>query len=242
MAPTGWWSHNRLLVRGSRGHDVKALQEALNGWFDDKLKVTGTFDVDTENRVKEFQRLNSLIQDGKVGPFTNSIIFESNYKFSIARPPVVAQTLFLCWAAALESALHSTWIGRKKHKVDDLRKNYSKHLTPRGDITVAGFEQVLKDLRSSGRLFKASDLRIEKILAFLRTHKVQMLIVDDVMGGSVAHTRVVYGAEVRSGLPGLLVMDPLKGLITLDFGVLQGHATKVLLIAPVSLNVMNKDL
>ena len=49
------------LKKGSRGEDVKVLQQALN------LISDGIFGDLTDEAVKEFQRLNGLKVDGIVG-------------------------------------------------------------------------------------------------------------------------------------------------------------------------------
>ena len=55
-----------VLKLGSRGNDVKLLQEKLN------LKVDGIFGPLTEKAVKDFQRSNGLEVDGIVGANTLS--------------------------------------------------------------------------------------------------------------------------------------------------------------------------
>ena len=50
-----------LLKKGSRGPDVRELQEALG------LAADGIFGSGTESAVKEFQKLNNLAVDGLVG-------------------------------------------------------------------------------------------------------------------------------------------------------------------------------
>ena len=55
-----------VLKLGSRGNDVKLLQEKLN------LKVDGIFGPLTEEAVKDFQRSNGLEVDGIVGADTLS--------------------------------------------------------------------------------------------------------------------------------------------------------------------------
>lgn len=52
------------LKRGSRGNDVKTLQNKLN------ITADGIFGTNTENAVKEFQKKNNLTVDGIVGPKT----------------------------------------------------------------------------------------------------------------------------------------------------------------------------
>ena len=62
-------SVNPTLKMGSKGPDVKRLQEALNkkGY---SLKVDGDFGPSTQAAVKNFQRVNKLTDDGIVGPKT----------------------------------------------------------------------------------------------------------------------------------------------------------------------------
>lgn len=60
---------NPTLKMGSKGPDVKRLQELLNkkGY---QLKVDGDFGTLTQAAVKNFQRVHSLTDDGVVGPLT----------------------------------------------------------------------------------------------------------------------------------------------------------------------------
>lgn len=63
----------RTLARGASGLDVKALQAGLNAVFDfsgDFLVVDGNFGMNTEQDVRDFQALNKLTVDGRVGMFT----------------------------------------------------------------------------------------------------------------------------------------------------------------------------
>ena len=53
-----------LLKNGSKGDDVKKLQEKLG------LTADGAFGPGTEASVKDWQRRNGLIPDGVVGPAT----------------------------------------------------------------------------------------------------------------------------------------------------------------------------
>ena len=53
-----------LLKKGSKGNEVKELQEFLG------IKADGDFGSKTEKAVKEWQRKNGLVADGIVGPAT----------------------------------------------------------------------------------------------------------------------------------------------------------------------------
>ena len=62
-----------ILKKGSKGPEVRKLQEALikNGF---KLKVDGDFGSNTEDAVKKFQKKAKLKADGKVGPMTEAAL------------------------------------------------------------------------------------------------------------------------------------------------------------------------
>lgn len=53
-----------LLVKGSKGDDVKKLQTLL------KIKVDGDFGPKTSDAVVSFQKAKKLVADGKVGTYT----------------------------------------------------------------------------------------------------------------------------------------------------------------------------
>lgn len=59
-----------ILKRGSRGEEVKVLQEALNQLGFNSGAVDGIFGAKTENAVKAFQKAKGLVVDGIVGPKT----------------------------------------------------------------------------------------------------------------------------------------------------------------------------
>lgn len=62
-----------ILKKGSKGPEVRKLQEALNkNGF--KLKVDGDFGKNTEDAVKKFQKTAKLKADGKVGPMTEAAL------------------------------------------------------------------------------------------------------------------------------------------------------------------------
>lgn len=54
----------RTLHLGDTGSDVRVAQKALG------VKVTGTYDEDTEAAVKRLQRLRGVPQQGTLGPAT----------------------------------------------------------------------------------------------------------------------------------------------------------------------------
>lgn len=68
-------AYTRALKRGSRGTDVKALQQKLDELGFYKSAADGVFGKGTENAVKTFQRAHSLKADGIVGKSTYSAIY-----------------------------------------------------------------------------------------------------------------------------------------------------------------------
>jgi putative chitinase len=73
-----------LLKNGSKGEDVKKLQEKLG------VESTGTFGPKTEAAVKTWQKANGLKDDGIVGPATWSKLFgESKPETTVIKEDVV---------------------------------------------------------------------------------------------------------------------------------------------------------
>jgi len=73
------------LSPGSKGEDVKLLQEILNS-YGYSLKVDGDFGSSTEAAVKKFQKSRGLVADGIVGPKTwNALLPEDPSSFPTLR-------------------------------------------------------------------------------------------------------------------------------------------------------------
>ena len=68
----------RLIRQGSKGADVRAIQDVLNFHIRrlTPLEVDGDFGPLTHARVVEFQKSNQLKPDGIVGPNTMGKLFE----------------------------------------------------------------------------------------------------------------------------------------------------------------------
>ncbi len=68
----------RLVKQGSKGEDVRAIQDVLNFHIRRlaPLAVDGDFGPRTHARVVEFQKANQLTADGIVGPRTMAKLFE----------------------------------------------------------------------------------------------------------------------------------------------------------------------
>ena len=68
----------RLVKQGSKGADVRAIQDVLNFHIRrlEPLAVDGDFGPRTHARVVEFQKVNALKADGIVGPRTMTKLFE----------------------------------------------------------------------------------------------------------------------------------------------------------------------
>ena len=65
-----------MLKKGSRGTEVKKLQEQLNKLGYNAGAVDGIFGSHTESAVKAFQKANGLVVDGIVGPKTQNKLNE----------------------------------------------------------------------------------------------------------------------------------------------------------------------
>ena len=72
-----------LLKVGSKGDDVKKLQEKLG------LGADGSFGPGTEKAVKEWQTANGLKADGLVGDGTWSKLFGESAPVAATKPAVV---------------------------------------------------------------------------------------------------------------------------------------------------------
>lgn len=65
-----YYNLERIIRKGCKGKDVKALQERLNFLGYNCGKADGIFGTATEKAVKKFQKANKLAQDGIVGKQT----------------------------------------------------------------------------------------------------------------------------------------------------------------------------
>lgn len=219
-ARTGWWHSHRLLRRGSQGPDVVRLQRQLNleGWSD-FVEPSGRFDSKTESVVIKFQEGSRLVADGIAGPVTQSVLFGESLRYELAKPRFVRQGhAYLCWAACLESVLGSSWPGRARQSMADLRRNYQSYLTAQGAISLQGLQRAARDLRFQ-EVLMGGNVRASSLMPLLRTRR-PLLIVDN-STGSVMHTRVLYGIHISRGAIDLLLMDPLSGYTRLPIGDLQ---------------------
>lgn len=94
----------KVLKSGSRGPEVKTLQEKLNTALtpSPKLVPDGVFGNLTHNAVLKFQSVNWLVEDGEVGPCTwNALMGTEAYKPILHSLPFIAQpTNTTCWAAS----------------------------------------------------------------------------------------------------------------------------------------------
>jgi hypothetical protein len=226
-----WWQTHRSLTRGSSGPDVERIQRALNDFGQTPpLTPDGGFGEKTEKAVKWFQGMMKLIDDGKVGPVTYSVLMEGAYRWELAKPPWVKQGILnLCWAASLESVLRGSWPGRPHLTVADLRKKYAAHLKPAGDISPGALRSpVGTDLRFR-EVLVGKKVRAESILKFLRDRR-PVVIVDN-STGAVMHTRVIYGVRIRRGAIDFLMMDPMKGYTDIPIGSIQA-LTKIGFFCP----------
>ena len=79
--------YTRLLKRGTKGEDVKQLQNALISLRYDPKGADGIFGVGCETAIKLFQKNNNLVVDGLVGSSTISKINQA-LNGNVVAPPV----------------------------------------------------------------------------------------------------------------------------------------------------------
>ena len=229
-----WYDKHRKLSRGDRGPDVEKLQRALNAaGANPALNPNGIFGAETEAEVRAFQRRVELIDDGVVGPVTHAVLFEGNFKYAPVRPPVVLQgSVHLCWAAALESVLHGPWPLRKRLRTADLRTHFARFLTQQGAISESGIQQAGRELKFrdiTPGLSRRTRLHAEVLLKLLASQRPLLLI--DNSTGSIAHTRVIYGVEIKEGLISVKVMDPLRGYVDVSLDMIQPSTITLSILA-----------
>lgn len=73
---------SRSLRKGSKGDDVKELQELLNTYFAANLKVDGDYGSATEAAVKKFQSTHNLVADGIYGEKTHIALMSAIADYS----------------------------------------------------------------------------------------------------------------------------------------------------------------
>ncbi|HVE59164.1 MAG TPA: peptidoglycan-binding domain-containing protein [Pyrinomonadaceae bacterium] len=231
-AESGWWSVNRLLKAGRNGADVLKLQKALkNNWGLD-VNLTSRYDEKTVEAVKKFQKDSKLEEDGIAGPFTQAMIFESNYSWGLPKPRIIQQQLSTCWAAAYQSAL-PFWRGRPRMNVAKLLDEFKRFIDSSKAITRLGLAETAKKFNAAIQEFDDPKLfKIEIVKKLLLKTKSPILLIHFMLG-NVGHTEVVFGFEVKEGLPKFWVMDPLIGdydKLTLED--LQSRGGLIILVSP----------
>jgi general secretion pathway protein A len=75
----------RVLLSGSRGREVKALQELLLAAGYDKIKIDGVFGGETDRAIKAFQLQQGLEPDGNLGMATLLRLYQSAEKFGVPK-------------------------------------------------------------------------------------------------------------------------------------------------------------
>lgn len=228
----GWWSKHRLLTRGDRGPDVGRLQVVLTTNWGIRVARSNVFDEATVEAVRQFQLSMGLEPDGIVGPFTHAVLFESNYRFELSRPPVVQQQLSTCWAAVFESALHS-WGGRVVRDVSRLITDFARFLAANNAISLAGFRRLVRDSNASGLTVPGGRFRIETVKRLLLNTNSHLILVHGLTSGSIAHCEVIFGFGVRRGQPFLSTMNPLTGgFERRDLNRLQQESREIIVVFP----------
>jgi peptidoglycan hydrolase-like protein with peptidoglycan-binding domain len=114
----------RNLSIGSKGDDVKALQNALNAKLtpSPRLVPDGAFGGMTLTAVKKFQAANWLVEDGVAGPCTqNCALGLETYTPILHRIPFIAQPNDnTCWAASTAMMTNSNVAAVRAKTPDDM--------------------------------------------------------------------------------------------------------------------------
>ncbi|MET3495645.1 peptidoglycan-binding protein [Variovorax boronicumulans] len=101
-----------LLRQGSRGTDVRRLQEALNRKLQPSpaLATDGDYGPRTRTAVLRLQAANWLVEDGEAGPCTQNVAFDSEGSAPILHPVALIPqpTPTQCWAASTAMVTRTT--------------------------------------------------------------------------------------------------------------------------------------
>ena len=100
------------LRQGSRGADVRRLQEALNRKLQPGpgLMIDGDYGPFTRMAVRRLQAAHWLVEDGEAGPCTQNVVFDREGRAPILHPVALIPQPepALCWAAAAAMITRST--------------------------------------------------------------------------------------------------------------------------------------
>ncbi len=74
-----------LLKRDMVGNDIRDVQKRLYelGYLASLNQINGTYDENTEKAVKSLQAANSLVADGKIGAYTNELLYSEEVKANL---------------------------------------------------------------------------------------------------------------------------------------------------------------
>lgn len=142
-----------LLKLGSKGKEVKTLQENLNIRLKgiQRLSTDGKFGENTRRAVLHFQRSEWLVEDGEVGPCTwNAVMGTEAYMPILYQIPFIPQpTPTTCWAASTAMVTRSSVYAVIARTPPDL-------ILPAGDLR--NFSETRDPLTGSGRFANANGM------------------------------------------------------------------------------------
>lgn len=116
--------------------------------------------------------------------------------------------------------------------VAQLINDFKKFTDSSGAINKAGVAETAKQFNASSQQIDRLFFKIETVKKLLLETKSPILLLHFIYG-DIGHAEVVYGFEVKNGLPHFLVMDPLVGdykKLTLD--ALQSRGNSIILLSP----------
>lgn len=158
------------LRSGSRGPDVKKVQEKLNTQLSPspRLVPDGDFGPLTRNAVVRFQQAQWLVADGEVGPCTwNALMGTEAYPPILHTIPFIPQpTNTTCWAA-------STAMVTRSNVPAVIAKTPADLILPDGSL--ANFSETADPVTGSARFAAAHGLTVVPPTSWMPTGLVAML-------------------------------------------------------------------
>ncbi len=159
-----------LLRFGSRGPEVKKLQEELNKRLSPSpgLVPDGVFGPATRTAVLRLQHRDWLVEDGDVGPCTwNALMGTESYSPILHSVPFIPQpTPTTCWAASTAMVTRTTVATVIGRTPSDL-------ILPDGSLK--NFSDTDDPMTGSGRFARANDMVVIPPTSWLPSALVSML-------------------------------------------------------------------
>lgn len=149
-----------VLSKGSKGPDVQAAEDQINGWRADNgrkpIKADGKFDQQTDTAVRDFQKANKMDVDGSIGANTHDRLqLENDASFKTIDPATKTLVRDQLNAnaknqAGRESMLQLATDPNLARLPPDVQQSYVKKLA----ANPADLQQIRDDIKSRATLEK----------------------------------------------------------------------------------------